>query len=440
MERAKAENSNAIEKVRAEHQLQLEMLESQFAEAKVKQESEKSAASHSRVELDELQDKHVSLKQSLSLEVRDDRDRENAGQITDAGESENFEARLKSERRGTKIALSEVVALKRRYQKMTENFEAAQLMYAKEAQRLKVKDAMIEQSAVALNELQAEHAARAEEHQTQLRELEQQVAEAKRNYEAEEVANANAQAEIENLQSQLASTEQSMAEASRSHQAEREASTAVHEELEKIRMQLTQSDMHVNKANESAREVANELASKELEVQQHQVFDAKHQLSISEDDRSDDAEGIGKAAEQKLAASIEEDNEDSVAGSQTPEGAALYYGYMEKIGAGGIMGRKNWKKRYFVLYSNVIKYYASYNAAKDKPGKPLGEIVLDPGKKIKIEDRPVKSRGQVPHMLIETTRGRIHVLRPPEGSKPPFSDFNIWQVKIEGAWEKRKGT
>ena len=61
-----------------------------------------------------------------------------------------------------------------------------------------------------------------------------------------------------------------------------------------------------------------------------------------------------------------------------PSGTILHRGKMEKRGGGTSMfGRRNWKERYFMLYENILVYFASESdAAAADAGKRLGELPL----------------------------------------------------------------
>ena len=63
------------------------------------------------------------------------------------------------------------------------------------------------------------------------------------------------------------------------------------------------------------------------------------------------------------------------ADARKPVGTALHRGRLEKRGQGtSLFGRKNWKTRYFVLYENLLVYFASEGDAST--GSPLGELPL----------------------------------------------------------------
>ena len=104
-----------------------------------------------------------------------------------------------------------------------------------------------------------------------------------------------------------------------------------------------------------------------------------------------------KAANQSLTSAIEgiggnvntstEDEDDAWwapkapktgADALRPSGAVLHRGRMEKRGGGTSMfGRRNWKERYFMLYENILVYFASESdAAAADAGKRLGELPL----------------------------------------------------------------
>jgi hypothetical protein len=54
-------------------------------------------------------------------------------------------------------------------------------------------------------------------------------------------------------------------------------------------------------------------------------------------------------------------------------GEILYKGFLEKKGSGsGTFGRRNWKRRWLVVHSNVLSYYKDSNDASI----PLGQIEL----------------------------------------------------------------
>ena len=107
-----------------------------------------------------------------------------------------------------------------------------------------------------------------------------------------------------------------------------------------------------------------------------------------------------------------------------------------------MLGRKNWKKRWFVLYPNVIKYYSNPVAAQQRPGDALGEVYLVEGNSkpvtLEIEDRDVgKARGsthnrdgRVPHILIRTHLGRIFEIRASDAKS-----HDAWESKIKDVLE-----
>ena len=125
-------------------------------------------------------------------------------------------------------------------------------------------------------------------------------------------------------------------------------------------------------------------------------------------------------------------SDDSEASEKTYplEGEILHEGIMEKKGGGtALFSRRNWKVRWFVLYSDVIKYYSSEQAARQNPMDALGEIVLEYAGPMTVENRFVnKTRGEVPHIFLNGKNGRIFELRGLE-----ISTYDTWMSKIQAA-------
>ena len=114
--------------------------------------------------------------------------------------------------------------------------------------------------------------------------------------------------------------------------------------------------------------------------------------------------------------------------SREDEGPRRISGWLMKQGGGtSNFGRKNWKKRWFVLYFNVIKYYPTEQIARTKPQDSLGEITLKSDKPIKIESRSTGGK-EVPHIDIPSQDGRMYEVRT---SDQAVAD--VWKEKISAA-------
>ena len=60
-----------------------------------------------------------------------------------------------------------------------------------------------------------------------------------------------------------------------------------------------------------------------------------------------------------------------------PEGGVLYSGPLDKRGGGtSVFGRKNWKRRWFILHKNLLRYFSSEESAAISAAPPLGEIPM----------------------------------------------------------------
>ena len=116
----------------------------------------------------------------------------------------------------------------------------------------------------------------------------------------------------------------------------------------------------------------------------------------------------------------------------------LHSGWMEKIGGGtSTFGRKNWKKRWFVLRPDVIRYYATEADTEAAHEKLLGEITLDVDTLLHVEDRKMRGNkalsarhgrgGAVPHFLLTTDR-RVYELRAPSAESHDGWDACIKQA------------
>ena len=118
-------------------------------------------------------------------------------------------------------------------------------------------------------------------------------------------------------------------------------------------------------------------------------------------------------------------------------GEILHEGIMEKKGGGtALFSRRNWKVRWFVLYSDVIKYYSSEQAARQNPLDALGEIVLEYAGPMILENRFVnKTRGEVPHISLKGKNGRIFELRSFE-----ITTHDTWVSKIQAALDTIKNS
>jgi hypothetical protein len=122
------------------------------------------------------------------------------------------------------------------------------------------------------------------------------------------------------------------------------------------------------------------------------------------------------------------DEDDGARQTLVPSGQIIHQGYLEKRGGGTtLFGRKNWKKRWFVLYFNVIKYYPTEQIARTKPQDSLGEITLKSDKPIKIESRSTGGK-EVPHIDIPSQDGRMYEVRT---SDQAVAD--VWKEKISAA-------
>ena len=105
----------------------------------------------------------------------------------------------------------------------------------------------------------------------------------------------------------------------------------------------------------------------------------------------------------------------------------IYEGYMEKKGGGtSFMGRRSWKKRWFVLDSKSIKYYPTREIAHSKPDTFLGEIILTAQKPLQVEDRYVsETRKDVPHFLLTSASGRVYEFRTMDVASHDVLEENI---------------
>ena len=110
----------------------------------------------------------------------------------------------------------------------------------------------------------------------------------------------------------------------------------------------------------------------------------------------------------------DEDAGDAVNLRTSDFGDAMYEGDLLKKGGGtSVVGRRNWKKRYFVLYLDHLVYY------KEKGGTPLGQIALSG-----CELRIVTKTKYDWHFVIETPNmdgGRTFQLR--ATSKESFENW-----------------
>ena len=135
---------------------------------------------------------------------------------------------------------------------------------------------------------------------------------------------------------------------------------------------------------------------------------------------------------QKESATAIPANERAV---QYEKGVPILQGFLEKKGGGtSVFGRRNWKRRWFILYTDKLKYYESERTAILKPNDPLGEVRFFNGNEresafsapLQVIDRVVTDRGIVPTLLLRSKGGRIFEIRACEGDS-----HTRWESKLE---------
>ena len=126
------------------------------------------------------------------------------------------------------------------------------------------------------------------------------------------------------------------------------------------------------------------------------------------------------------------DGNKSVNETRPPKLGLIYEDLMEKVGGGtSLLGRKNWKTRWFALYPTTIKYYKTRQDFQQNPESPLGEVRLSSDTSIIVTDVWVNERrGDVPHIQIRAESVR-------NAREPRQRDFLLRALdkKSHDSWE-----